>query len=135
MELLHLRPGDQVLDVGCGTGLNFPHLQRRIGAEGSITGVDASSNMLDQARRRAHSAGWDNVHLVEGDATALDEAVLGAGFDVALSTYALSLMPNWPQAVALMTVATRPGGRVAVVDMQRPTGRRRLGLRSPGSRA
>ena len=72
MGLLALRRGDRVLDIGCGTGLNFPDLQRGIGPTGSITAVDASAQMLHQARLRADSAGWNNVRLIEADATALD---------------------------------------------------------------
>ncbi|GJF07940.1 hypothetical protein NGTWS0302_32820 [Mycolicibacterium cyprinidarum] len=127
INLMELRPGDNVLDIGCGTGLNFSHLQRRIGPSGSITAVDTSAQMLSQARRRADSAGWHNVRLVEADATALDADTLraGGGFDAVISTYALSLMVNWPRAMSLMTVVTRPGGRLAVVDMQKPIGRAR----------
>ncbi|RVW02480.1 class I SAM-dependent methyltransferase [Rhodococcus spongiicola] len=125
IDLLELQPGEHVLDVGCGTGLNFSHLQRRIGPDGSITGIDTSAHMLAQARRRTHSAGWDNVRLIEADGTDLDPANLRAGrrFDAAISTYVLSLMPAWPRAIATMIELTRPGGRVAVVDMQRPVGR------------
>ncbi|MFZ2172440.1 MAG: methyltransferase domain-containing protein [Rhodococcus sp. (in: high G+C Gram-positive bacteria)] len=125
IDLLVLQPGGHVLDVGCGTGLNFAHLQRRIGPTGSITAVDASPQMLDQARRRTRSAGWSNVRLVEADATDLDPADLGVDrqqFDAAVSTYALSLMPKWPRALSTMIEMTHPGGRVAVVDMQKPVG-------------
>ncbi|MDV6232438.1 MULTISPECIES: class I SAM-dependent methyltransferase [Rhodococcus] len=123
-ELLNLPAGSHVLDLGCGTGLNFAGLQRMIGPTGSITGVDASSQMLEQARRRADRAGWDNVTLVAADATALTSADLGeAEFDAALSTYALSLMTPWQAALDSMIAHTREGGAVAVVDMQRPVGR------------
>lgn len=124
-ELLNLPAGSHVLDLGCGTGLNFAGLQRMIGPTGSITGVDASPQMLEQARRRADRAGWDNVTLVAADATALASADLGkrAPFDAALSTYALSLMTPWQAALEAMIAATRVGGVVAVVDMQRPVGR------------
>lgn len=142
--LLAPEPGQHVLDIGCGTGLNFPHLQRRIGPTGSITAVDSSAQMLRQARRKADSAGWNNVRLIEADATALTATALtaaalnaaaengtaasvtapepGAGFDAVISTYALSLMANWHLAVALMEAAARPAGRVGVVDMQKPVG-------------
>ncbi|QIH98484.1 methyltransferase domain-containing protein [Rhodococcoides fascians A21d2] len=124
-ELLNLPAGSHVLDLGCGTGLNFAGLQRMIGPTGSITGVDASPQMLEQARRRADRAGWTNVTLIAADATALTSADLGeqAPFDAALSTYALSLMTPWRTALDTMIAATRVGGVVAVVDMQRPVGR------------
>lgn len=128
IDLLGLRPGHRVLDIGCGTGLNFDCLQRRIGPSGSIVAVDASAQMLHQARRRADSEGWTNVRLIEGDATALDARALdaGDGFDAVIVTYALSLMPGWRRALATMIAVTQPGGRVAVVDMQKPVGRARV---------
>ena len=122
IDLLALRPGHHVLDIGCGTGLNFAHLQKGIGPTGSITAVDASAQMLEQARQRADSAGWTNVRLLEADATTLDDSTLDSSFDVAISTYALSLMPDWRGALSAMVKATRVGGRVAVVDMQKPVG-------------
>ncbi|MEK8069679.1 class I SAM-dependent methyltransferase [Rhodococcoides navarretei] len=124
-ELMNLPVGSHVLDLGCGTGLNFAGLQRMIGPTGSITGIDASPQMLEQARLRAARAGWMNVTLIPADATALTSADLGeqVPFDAALSTYALSLMTPWQAALESMTSATRVGGVVAVVDMQRPVGR------------
>ena len=124
IDLLALRPGHRVLDIGCGTGLNFPLVQDRIGPTGSITGVDASAQMLAQAQRRSRTAGWDNVRLIEADATTLDAQAMDVGgdFDAVISTYALSLMSDWPRVVSVMIAAARPGGRVAVVDMQTPIG-------------
>lgn len=128
IDLMALPAGSHVLDIGCGTGLNFALLQQRIGPTGSITGVDASSQMLEQARRRATSAGWENVNLVAADATALGSVDLGhhVPFDAAISTYALSLMARWEVALDAMISATRTGGAVAVVDMQKPVGRAEL---------
>lgn len=120
---LELLPGSHVLDIGCGTGLNFAPLQKRIGPTGTITGVDASPQMLEQARVRADDNGWDNVTLINADATAVDLAQLGSQpFDAAISTYALSLMTKWRDGLDTMIAATRAGGEVAVVDMQKPTG-------------
>lgn len=128
---LALRPGDQVLDVGCGTGLNFDLLQEAVGSTGTVVGVDASPRMLDQARRRARRRGWRNVVLLEADATTMLPAEIGAGIvaeggrarsDAALATYALSIMPEWESAWRHMLELCVPGAALGVVDMQDPTG-------------
>lgn len=127
VERLRLRRGDHVLDVGCGTGLNFPFLLHEIGPEGRIVGLDASGQMLAQARKRAQSRGWGNVQLLQVDAATFDvERVVrslgGRAADGALATYALSVMSDWPQAWTRTSQATRVGGRVAIADMAAPSG-------------
>ncbi len=122
---LGLRPGDRVLDLGCGTGLNLRHLQRRIGPTGQIVALDASSSMLRQARRRGRRRGWENVTFVCADAATVDPREW-APVDAAIATYALSVIADWPSAWRVMRESTRPGGRIAVVDMQDPVGRGRV---------
>ncbi len=61
---LPVRRGDTVLDVGCGTGLCLPMLQRKIGPTGTIVGIDASEQMLQLAAARVAEHGWDNVRLI-----------------------------------------------------------------------
>jgi SAM-dependent methyltransferase len=63
-EQLPARPGDAVLDVGCGTGLCLPLLQHKVGSSGTIVGIDASEQMLEVAGTRVTEHGWDNVHLL-----------------------------------------------------------------------
>lgn len=129
--MLDLAPGDVVIDLGCGTGLNFPRLARAVGPEGLIVGVDRSGDMLSQARRRA--AGLPcGVLLVEADAGELDVDALADAIatrtgrdraDALVTTYALSVMRGaaeeaWRRAAGLV----RSGGGLLVVDMQPPIG-------------
>src|SRR5687768_14344094 len=65
IERLSLGPGDKVIDVACGTGLNFSALESAIGPAGGIVGIDLSGDMLAQARRRTEDNGWANVTLIE----------------------------------------------------------------------
>lgn len=122
IELLHLQPGQRVLDIGCGTGLNFPLLHDRIGPTGHLTGLDASAPMLTMADQRIEQASWDNVELVLGDAGQLSELVGSTPYDAVICTYSLSIIEEWrstwSQALDLLSV----GGRAAVVDLSLPRG-------------
>lgn len=121
---LSLRPGDTVVDIGCGTGLNFALLEEAIGPTGRIVAVDLSDDMLAAARRRTQKYGWDNVELLQADATTVTPRTVtdlaGGRVDAVLATYSLSLMQDWRAAWAMMlAVAGRPA-RLCVVDMQPP---------------
>jgi S-adenosylmethionine-diacylgycerolhomoserine-N-methlytransferase len=129
IALLDLRPGARVLDVACGTGVNFALIEQRIGPSGRLVGVDLTPQMLGRARDRAARHGWGNVRSYESDVSQLSmrrlEALgaLGAGerFDAALCTLGLSVIPDWESAWAAMVSVVRPGGRVAVMDAGHPT--------------
>ena len=123
VEHLQLQRGDAVLDVACGRGSNFPYLQRAVGEEGRIVGVDYSATMLAGAEEAVRKSGWKNVELVRGDAA---ELAYKAEFDGALCTIAMSVIPRWQDALRGMVAAVRPGKRVAVMDGQRPTGLARV---------
>lgn len=124
---LRLRPGDRVLDVGCGTGLNLPLLRERVGPSGSVVGVDASPAMLRQATTRIRRMRWANVAVLEGDAADLPAQVSAPGpVDAVLFTYSLSVIGDWRRAWAQAMAVLRPGGRVAVVDLALPVGRWRV---------
>src|ERR1700761_6492928 len=68
VQALGLRPGDTVIDMACGTGLNFPLLQRAVGPGGRIVGVDLTDAMLARAEERIKENSWGNVSLVQADA-------------------------------------------------------------------
>jgi SAM-dependent methyltransferase len=89
-------PGEVILDVGCGTGLNFAAIQKAIGPSGRLIGVELSPKMLDLARDRIEHHGWRNVTLVQADVAeadipdTADGALLCAVHDVMRSPAALA---------------------------------------------
>jgi SAM-dependent methyltransferase len=114
---LGLKPGDTVVEVGCGTGLNFGLLERRLGPEGKIIGVDLTDAMLAQAARRAARRGWRNVQLLQSDAARF---AFPAGVAGILSTFALTLSPEFDAIIRRGAEALAPGGRWVVLDLKLP---------------
>jgi SAM-dependent methyltransferase len=105
---LRLRPGDHVLDVGCGTGANLPHLVAAVGATGHVTGIDLTDAMAAHARARAATNRWDNVDIVVGDAAT---APLPADVDAALFFLVHDLVRS-RAVIDRIVAACRPGARV-----------------------
>ena len=68
VELLDLKEGDRVLDVGCGPGGSFPYLVRAVGQSGQVVGVEISPEITINARRRIKKNGWRNVEVIEAAA-------------------------------------------------------------------
>jgi arsenite methyltransferase len=107
------QPGDAVLDVGCGPGFYVAELLEEVGPGGRVVGVDGSDAMLGLAARR--NAGFDNVEFIEADATSLP--VAEASFDAALSVQVLEYVADVPAALAEIRRALKPGGRLAIWDV------------------
>jgi ubiquinone/menaquinone biosynthesis C-methylase UbiE len=117
VQALGLRAGDSVIDVACGTGLNFPLIEEVIGPEGRIVGVDLTDAMLAQAQNRIGTKGWSNISLVQADAVDFD---FPTGVDAILSTYALSQVPESAEVIAHGAAALSGGGRWVVLDLKVP---------------
>jgi len=113
--LLEVRPGESGVDVGCGVGHLTCELAEDVGAEGRMTGVDASADMLAGAAARVHARRLDDrVALREGDAIALGLPSASADFVVAVQTY--SYVPDIAAAIAEAARVLRPGGRLGVLE-------------------
>ena len=117
IEALRLRSGGTVVEMGCGTGVNFAHLEQAIGPSGTIIGVDLSRDMLDQARSRVERKGWGNVTLVESDG---GRYAFPDHVNAIFSTYALTLVPSYDDVIRHGAAALVPGGRFVVVDFKAP---------------
>ena len=117
VQALGLRAGYSVVDIACGTGLNFPLIEQAIGPDGRIVGVDLTDAMLARAQHRIETHGWRNVSLVQADAA---EWHFPAEVDAILSTYALSHVPECGAVIAHGAAALSGGGRWVVLDLKLP---------------
>ncbi len=117
VRALQLEPGDTVVEIACGTGLNFDLYEERIGPTGRVIGVDLTDSMLDQARERTTRRGWTNVELIESDAASFH---FPGGVDAIISTFAITLMSDFDTVIRNGARALRTGGRFAILDLKRP---------------
>ncbi|MFF0265294.1 methyltransferase domain-containing protein [Kribbella sp. NPDC004536] len=117
-DLLDLGPGLDVLDVGSGTGDDLAELAAMLGPGGSATGLDLSSTMVTEARRRTAGSGLP-IEFVEGDANELPFEP--ATFDRARAERVLMALPDPQRAVHELARVTRPGGMVVLSEMDAGT--------------
>lgn len=119
-EMAQIKPGDRVLDVGCGTGSLTIAAKARAGSTGKVFGIDAALEMIDVARSKAARAGLEiefRVGLIESLPFADNS------FDVVLSSLMMHHLPDHPKVKGLAEIyrVLKPGGHLLIVDMNRPT--------------
>jgi ubiquinone/menaquinone biosynthesis C-methylase UbiE len=112
LSLASPSPGEQVLDIACGTGLVTFAAARAVRPDGRVLGVDLSGQMVDAARQRAADLELSNCTFARMDAECL--ALPDASFDVALCGLGLMYMPDPEQALHEMRRVLRPAGRIAL---------------------
>jgi ubiquinone/menaquinone biosynthesis C-methylase UbiE len=124
LELAAVRPGEDVLEIAVGTGVQLVRLARA-SASGRVVGVEPSAGMLRQARRRLDArVEGHRVELIQ--ASALNLPFGDANFDVAVNSYMLDLLPraDIPRALAEFKRVLRPGGRLVLSNMTKGERRR-----------
>lgn len=110
-----LHPGETVLDLGSGGGIDVLLSARRVGPTGKAYGLDMTEEMLDLARRNASEAGVSNVEFVRGH---IEDIPLPAGsVDVIISNCVINLSTDKPAVFVAMHRVLRPGGRIGVSDV------------------
>lgn len=112
-----LRPGERVLDVGCGCGATTLEAATRVRPDGRAVGVDISAIMLTRARERAEEQHLDNVTFELLDAQS--DRLPPAGFDAIISRFGMMFFAHPEAAFANLLTALRPGGRLAFVCWQK----------------
>jgi ubiquinone/menaquinone biosynthesis C-methylase UbiE len=114
IERLGLKGGETVLDVGCGTGLSLELLERRVGSEGKIVGIEQSADMLEQARARAERNHFENITLITSP---VEDAHIGVLADAALFHFTHDILRT-PAAVANVIRHLKPGARVVASGLK-----------------
>jgi phosphatidylethanolamine/phosphatidyl-N-methylethanolamine N-methyltransferase len=120
VEALRLKPGDAVLEIGCGTGANLELLAAAVGQSGRVIGLDLSPQMLSRAEALRRERGWQNVDLSRRDAAALD--VARGSVDGVLFSLSYTVLPDREGTLAAAWGALAPGGRLVVMDAAAPEG-------------
>jgi len=113
-DLAAVGPGDEALDVACGTGDLAIELARRVTPGGSVVGSDFSERMLERARTKAPGLAWELGN-------ALELPYASARFDAATVGFGARNFSDLDRGLAEMTRVVRPGGRVVVLEITTPT--------------
>lgn len=126
-----VQPGERVVDIGCGAGIDSLIAARMVGPTGQVIGVDMTPAMLARAGRAAAQSGLMNVEFREGFGEVLP--IMDGFADIVISNGVLNLMPDKSAALAEMARILKPGGRLQIGDIlvERPvpeSAKRRIDL-------
>lgn len=110
IQRMNIQPGERVLEVGVGTGINLSLYPK----QATVTGIDFSSSMLEKARERAARKGLRNMRLLQMDAA--DLKFSDGSFDIVYAPYLISVVPDPVKVAREMRRVCRPGGRIIFLN-------------------
>lgn len=114
-SLGELRPGEQIVDVGCGAGIDSLIAARMVGPDGRVVGVDMTPAMLEKARASGVASRLENLEFRAGHGEELP--VADGWADAVISNGVLNLMPDKAAGLREMARVLRPGGRLQIADI------------------
>ena len=117
ISTLDLSEANTVVEIGCGTGLNFGYVLDYIGDRGKLIGIDLTDAMLERAKERVKKNNWDNVELIRVDAA---EYTLPRDINAVYSTFALTLVPEYEEIISNIEKSLQVGGRLVILDLKKP---------------
>ncbi|MEJ2700365.1 MAG: methyltransferase domain-containing protein [Desulfuromonadales bacterium] len=109
-----IHPGEAILDIGCGAGVDSLIAARMAGPQGSVRGIDLVPEMLDRAKENARLAGAENIEFTEGSAEELPFPE--ASFDVVISNGVFNLVVDKVKALEEVLRVLKPGGQFMIAD-------------------
>lgn len=118
MSALGLKKGQTVLDVACGTGLNFPYLFNGVGPNGRIIAIDIALGMLEKAKVRAQNNGFNNIEFILGDISEIELPKV----DVVAACWCMISIRNYRKALEHIIASLYPHGKIAILDFKRIDG-------------
>jgi len=114
IDRLHLKPGDHVLDVACGSGASAIPAAQRVGESGAVLGIDLAEGLLELARAKARRFGLTNIEFRAGDMER--SGLADENFDAVVCVFGIFFLPDMARAVRELWRMVRKGGKLAITS-------------------